>query len=127
MFGIVRIINGSVMMSFTVPDLTTPHLPQGAISTLGFAVHDVGGRIVASGSTFKLDSISPYSTLEQTPLLELSVPTIRSQVNTKITVEPDLATVIFGQSAPKALVITVSGSGWHLDPSSVTSWTATFG
>ena len=127
MSGIVGIMNGSVMMSFTVSDVSTPHLPQGAISNLGFAVHDVSGRIVASGSTIKLDAISPYSTLEQTPLLELSVPTIRSEVSMKITVTPDPATIISFQSAPRALVITVSGSGWHFDPSSVATWTTLFG
>jgi hypothetical protein len=111
-------INGSQMLSFIVSGISTPNQPQDSVSNLGFAVHDGSNRLVASGNNVQLDAISSHINLDQTPSVELSVPTIMAQVTMRITVSP--SAIIFGQYAPQALVITLTGSGWYFDPATVT-------
>jgi hypothetical protein len=118
--GITGAINGSIVLSVRLSGITTPHEPQDAFSNLGFAVHGRSGNLVISGNSILLDAVVPPLLLEQTPLLQLSVPVIsQTEVSLQINVSPTSANVIFRQYVPKALMITLSGEGWWLDPDHV--------
>jgi hypothetical protein len=118
--GIVGAIKGSVMLSFTISNVSAPHQPQDAISNLGFAGHDCSGRRLAGGDSMQMDAVLPPITLHQTPLLELSPPVIQqTQTRLRITLSLTRPNIIFRQYEPAALVITVTGTGWQIDAASV--------
>jgi CRP-like cAMP-binding protein len=119
MSGIIGTISGSTIMSFTVSGVSTPHQPQVATSGLGFSVHDINGRLVAGSNGVHLEAISPHVVLDQTLLLQLSVPTIRAPTTLQIFVSPLPGTFIPGRYALRSLVVTLTGAGWNFDAASV--------
>lgn len=119
MSDIIGTISGSTIMSFTISGVSTPHQPQAAISGLGFSVRDINGRLVAGSNSIHLEAISPHVVLDQTLLLQLSVPTIRAPTTLNIFVSPTPGTFIPGRYALRSLVITLTGVGWNFDAASV--------
>ena len=119
--GVYGLVDGSTMISLLVQRISTPYQPQLSLSNLSFAVHDLSGRLVQSGDNTLLDAIMPHLLLEQSPVLELYLPIVKSQKQIMlITVTPSPEAIIFRQYAPNALVVTVTGSGWYFDNASVT-------
>jgi hypothetical protein len=103
------------VLSFTLPSVSTPFLPQGPRKSIRFSVSDQNQKIIFTGDSGLLVEIvqNTIAIEADQPHLQLINSAVRSSTTVNISWIPNLVNIP-AAFAPSALVVTLVGAGWSL-------------